>query len=80
MLDGLKKSEIKKVESAANKFYGRKDCKLTGYCASKSDVPEFYDVQCEICFGYSGPRADHDVLLSVFLLDRRKSFATVKTW
>ena len=75
----LLKSEIKKAEAAANRFYGRKDCKVTGYSAKRSSIEygTWYKVRCEICFGYDGDRADNDVTLYVFMDDRRRSFATV---
>ncbi|MGN0999720.1 MAG: hypothetical protein ACI4PO_09230 [Faecousia sp.] len=75
----MKISEIKKAEAAANKYLGRKDCKVTGYFAKKATdigAGEWYDVICEICFNYE-ERADIDVRVSVFMADRRRSFATV---
>lgn len=79
--ESLLKSEIKKAETAANKFYGRNDCKVTGYGAhlSSTEFGAWYDVTCEICFNYE-ERADHDVLVCAFMDDRRRSFAKVKTW
>ena len=81
MFNGMMRSEIKKAETAANKFFGRKDCKVTGYSAklNNTEFGTWYDVKCEICFNYE-ERADYDVLVSVFMDDRRRSFATVKTW
>lgn len=81
MFDNLKKSEIKKAEAAANKFFGRKDCKVTGYSAklSTTDAGTWYDVTCEICFNYE-KRAECDVVVSAFMDDRRRSFATVWPW
>ena len=85
MFNNLMKSEIKKAEAAANKFFNRKDCKVTGYSAKRANIEglegcgEWYEVKCEICFNYE-ERADHDVMISVFMDDRRRSFATVKTW
>lgn len=81
MFDRLLKSEIKKAETAANKFFNRKDCKVTGYSAklSNTDYGTWYNVTCEICFNYE-ERADYDVIISVFMDDRRRSFATVKTY
>lgn len=79
-LDSLLKSEIRKAEAAANKFYGRNDSKVTAY--SHGGVPDElggYEVSCEICFNYENV-ADHSVLLYVFMPDRRRSFAKVKTW
>jgi hypothetical protein len=73
----LKISEIKKAESAANKFSGRKDCKVTGYSAKPSVIGTWYEVTCEICFDYED-RADFDIVISAFMDDRRRSFATVK--
>lgn len=77
----MMKSEIKKAEAAANKFFGRKDCKVTGYSARPAGdlLGHFYEVTCEICFNYE-ERADYDVVVSVFMADRRKSFAQVRTW
>lgn len=72
----LMKSEIKKAEAAANKFYGRTDCKVTGYSSKPSEVNGFQDVLCEICFNYE-ERADHDVFIAVCLWDRRRSFADI---
>lgn len=79
MFENLKKSEIKKAESVANKFFGRNDCKVTGYSAKKSNLEgcgDWYDVQCEICFNYE-ERADYDVMVFVFMDDRRRSFAKI---
>lgn len=77
--ENLLPSEIKKAEKAANSFFGRTDCKVTGYFAksrTSDGYGEWYDVQCEICFNYE-ERAERDVLVSVFMNDRRRSFATV---
>lgn len=81
MFNGMMKSEIKKAETAANKFFGRKDCRVTAYYAepSKTCPDSFYDVHCEICFGNGDP-AEHSVLVCAFMVDRRRSFATVKNW
>ena len=79
MFDNMKKSEIKKAEAAANKFSGRKDCKVTGYYAEPSACEGWYDIHCEICFSYED-RAEFDVIVSAMMCDRRRSFATVKTW
>ena len=78
---GLLKSEIKKAEAAANKYSGRKDCKVTGYSAIKSNIDcgTWYDVKCEICFDYE-ERAYFDVNLYVFMDDRRRSWAKVATF
>lgn len=78
--EGPLKSEIRKAEKAANEFFNREDCKVTAYSAKVDDViPEFMLVKCEICFNYE-ERASYDVEISVFMPDRRRSFATVKTW
>lgn len=77
--ESLKASEIKKAEKVANKYFNRNDCKVTGYSSQKSDIEGFYDVDCEICFNYE-ERAPYDVLVSVMMTDRRRSFATIKTW
>lgn len=75
--ENLLTSEIKKAESTANKYYGRSNCKVTGYFAKRSELPDWYDVKCEICFGYDGDRADKDVMIAVFMPDRRRSFANI---
>lgn len=79
--ENLLKSEIKKAEVAANKFSGRKDCKVTAYSPKRSDTEfgTWYDVDCEICFNYE-KAAEFSVCISVFMDDRRRSFATIKTW
>lgn len=81
MFENLLKSEIRKAEKAANVYSGRTDCKVTGFSAklSNSDFGTWYDVTCEICYNYE-IRADFDVSVSVFMDDRRRSFAKVKTW
>lgn len=71
--EGLLKSEIKKAETVANKFFGRKDCKVTGYFHNGADEWGTVTVICEICF-------DYDVSVSVIGMDHRRSFAKVKTW
>ena len=70
-------SEIRKAEKVANLHYNRKDCKVTGYIAKKGDFPYglWYEVRCEICFDYE-ERADCDVIINVYMDDRRRSFAT----
>lgn len=78
--ENLLKSEIAKAEKAANEFYGTKNAKVTGYSYSENiDELLFMTVECEICFDYK-TRAEHDVVVNVCMFDRRKSFATVKTW
>ena len=74
--------KLKKAEAAANKFYSRNDCKVTGYSVRKSSIEygTWYIVKCEICFGYDGERADCDVDVNVFMEDRRRSFATVMAY
>lgn len=82
MFDSLKISEIRKAETAANRYYGRNDCKVTGFSAKRCEEPDlgdWYEVKCEICFNYE-ERADRDVVVSCFMSDRRRSFATVRTW
>lgn len=80
---GLLKSEIKKAETAANKFFGTTNAKVTAYsakrCMYEPIIGDWYEVKCEICFDYEN-RADYDVVINVFMLDRRRSFAKVKTW
>jgi hypothetical protein len=82
MFNNMMKSEIKKAETAANKFFKRKDCKVTGYSAKLSSTDfgcTWYEVTCEICFDYE-ERAECDVIVNVFMNDRRRSFATVNPW
>ena len=78
--ENLKVSEIKKAEKAANVYFNRKDCVVTGYFAQPSKIDGWYEVDCEICFGYGEDRAPYDVRVCVMLSDRRRSFADVKTW
>lgn len=78
----LLRSEIKKAETAANKFFGTTNAKVTAYTAKPyldNGCGDWYEVKCEICFGYE-EIADYDVIINVFMPDRRRSFAAVKTW
>lgn len=70
----LLKSEIKKIETLANKITGFNNCKVTAY--SSNYVKEVNALECniEICRDYE-ERVDIDIYLSVFLSDRRKSYA-----
>ena len=79
--ENMLKSEVRKAEVAANKFFGRNDCKVTGYSVRRCslDYGTWYDVTCEICFNYE-ERAERDVVVHVFMDDRRRSYATVKEW
>lgn len=71
----LLKSEIKKAIKLANKINECTDATLTGYSVERDkELPDFYNVVCEICHDYE-TRADHDVQLSIFIPDRRRSFA-----
>lgn len=77
--ENLLKSEIRKAEKTANNYFGRTDCKVTGYFAKSCNLEgcgTWYDVTCEICFDYQ-ERAEKDVLVCVFMDDRRRSFARV---
>lgn len=80
---GLLKSEIKKAETAANKFFGTTNAKVTAYFVGERHEyivrGDWCEVKCEICFDYEN-RADYDVVINVFMPDRRRSFAKVKTW
>lgn len=78
-LETLLKSEIKKAETAANKFYGRTDCKVTSYSHGAPNEWGWYEVSCEICFNYEEV-ADHSVTLFVYMRDRRRSWARVRNW
>ena len=70
----LSKSEIKKIETLANKITGFDNCKVTAYSSSYNK--EFNIVECsiEICRDYE-ERVDVDIHLSSFLDDRRRSYA-----
>lgn len=71
--EGLLRSEIKKVEKFAQKRDG-KDSKLTGYGYHETeDAIGFITVKCEICSNDMRDR-ERDVILYVFVPDRRKSF------
>lgn len=71
----LLKSETKKAEKAANEFLGCDNCRVTGYGVTKRDDLGFIEVDCEMCHGYDGERANVDVTVFVFMPDRRRSFA-----
>ena len=71
--DGLLRSEIKKVEKFAQKRDG-KDSRLTGYGYHETEgAIGFITVKCEICSNDMRDR-ERDVILYVFVPDRRKSF------
>ena len=74
--ENLKKSEIKKAETFANKFLGTDDCKVTGWggCIEPADMG-WVTIRCEICHNYD-ERADIDVILNIPLWDRRRTFAS----
>jgi hypothetical protein len=77
----LLKSEVKKVVKAANEYSGRTDCELVSYTYRiDPNLPSFVEVKCDI--GYDLEDYDGDpfyVQLSVFLPDRRHSFAVAFT-
>ena len=71
--DGLLRSEIKKVEKFAQKRDG-KESRLTGYGYHETEgAIGFITVKCEICSNDMRDR-ERDVILYVFVPDRRKSF------
>ena len=75
----LLKSEIKKAQKLANKVNNATDCTVTGYFWQYEHLDGIEDgtfakVRCEICHNYE-KRADEDVMLSIFIPDRRRSFA-----
>lgn len=79
--DGLLKSEVKKLERAANKLTGFDDCKVTAY-GSKVTRPfdfdpdaVFVEVNAEICRGYEVV-VPCIIQMSIPMFDRRKSFIT----
>lgn len=78
---GLNKSEIRKAIKLANRINNCNDCVVTGY--SYKSIPDEYntiEVTCEICHGYGGDRADYDVVVEVFMDDRRRSWAHTVIW
>lgn len=71
----LMRSEIKKAERFAKKRDG-KDSRVTGYsCRAVPDELGFVDVRCEICSEDMSVR-EEDVVLCVFMPDRRRSFVS----
>lgn len=78
---GLLRSEIKKIETAANKATGFNDCKLTAYSSETTLLLDFdptsvfVDVRCEICRNYEEPVEGLTVEMSIPMFDRRKSKA-----
>lgn len=76
--EGLNKSEIRKAVKLANKLNNCTDCTVTGYSVERPEDELLRDnfrvVTCEICHNYE-ERAEFDVVVEVFLLDRRKSWA-----
>lgn len=78
---GLLRSEVKKIETAANKATGFDNCKLTAYSSSISrpfdfdPTTVFVDICCEICRDYKEPVEGLTVTMSVPMFDRRKSKA-----
>ena len=72
---GLNKSEIRKAIKLANRINNCKDCTVTGYSyKSNPDEYNMIEVTCEICHNYE-ERADYDVVVEVFMDDRRRSWA-----
>ena len=77
--DSLLKSEIAKIEKAAQKR-DNKDSRITCYSYSAKSIPDewgFIDVTCEICSNNMTER-EEDILFYVYMPDRRRSF--VATW
>lgn len=73
--EGLLRGEIKKVESFAQKRDG-KDSRITGYGYHETEgARDYIAVKCEICSNDMRDR-EHDVILYVFVPDRRKSFVS----
>lgn len=72
---GLNKSEIRKAIKLANRINNCNDCVVTGYFYNSIPVDGCIEVTCEICHGYGGDRADYDVVVEVFMDDRRRSWA-----
>lgn len=73
--EGLLRGEIKKVESFAQKRDG-KDSRITGYGYHETEgARDYITVKCEICSNDMRDR-ERDVVLYVFVPDRRKSFVS----
>lgn len=73
--EGLLRGEIKKVESFAQKRDG-KDSRLTGYGYHETEgARDYITVKCEICSNDMRDR-ERDVVIYVFVPDRRKSFVS----
>lgn len=70
----LLKSEIKKIETLANKITGFHNCKVTAYSSSYNKELNFVECSIEICRDYEEV-VDIDLYLSAFLDDRRRSYA-----
>lgn len=71
----LTKGEIKKAESLATKLNGIKT-QVTGWCTEPGESVEgFKTIRCEMCSHDMSKRED-DIIISVCLWDRRKSFAS----
>lgn len=71
--ENLLKSEIAKIEKAAQKR-DNKDSRITGWSAKR--IPNergFVEVTCEICSNNMTERED-DILFCVYMPDRRRSF------
>jgi hypothetical protein len=68
--EGLLNSEIKKAEKVSGG-------KVTSYSSNGANETGFVTVRCEICTGYGSDaeRLD-DVYLSIYMPDRRRSFAS----
>lgn len=71
---GLNKSEIRKAIKLANKINNCKDCTVTGCSYNSTPVDNFVEVFVEICHNYK-ERANYDVVVEVFMDDRRRSYA-----
>lgn len=71
--ENLLPSEIKRVERFAS-LRDNKDCRVTGfsYTSTLTD-PDWAVVRCEVCSNNMEDR-ENDVVIYVFLPDRRRSF------
>lgn len=70
----LLKSEIKKIETLANKITGFNNCKVTAYSSSYDKELNFVECSIEICRDHEEV-VNIDLYLSAFLDDRRRSYA-----
>lgn len=72
--ENLLPGELKRIERFAS-LRDNKDCRVTGFCEAGAHLadPDWITVRCEVCSNNMEDR-EHDVVIYVFLPDRRRSF------